>query len=267
MIPRRDPVPMIEAATGTTPPRARPVRSFVLRRGRMSPAQQRALDELLPRFGVAFAAVPLDFDHLFGRRAPTILEIGFGMGETTAAMAQARPGDNFLGIEVHGPGVGGLLKRVSEIGLTNVRVIRHDAVEVIAAMIPCASLAGIHVFFPDPWPKKRHHKRRLLKPAFVRELALRIAEGGYLHAATDWDDYADEILAVFSAEPSLENTASGFAARPAYRPLTKFETRGLRLGHRVRDVVFRRRGGSQAAWLQDSRAKRPGAGEPPAVDA
>jgi tRNA (guanine-N7-)-methyltransferase len=219
----------------------RPVRSFVLRQGRMSPAQQRALDALLPRLGVPFAPAPLDFARLFGRRAPTILEIGFGMGETTAAIAQARPGENFLGVEVHGPGVGSLLKRVDELALSNVRVVRHDAVEVVAAMIPHASLAGVHVFFPDPWPKKRHHKRRLLQPAFVRELALRMAPGGYLHVATDWEDYADEILAVLAAEPLLENTAEGFAPRPAYRPQTKFEARGLRLGHRVFDAVFRRR--------------------------
>ena len=234
--------PMIERGIEDEAPPRRPVRSFVLRQGRMSPAQQRALDELLPRFGVPFASSALDYDRLFARHAPTILEIGFGMGETTAAIAHERSSDNFLGIEVHGPGVGGLLKRVDELGLSNVRVIRHDAVEVIAAMIPPASLAGIHVFFPDPWPKKRHHKRRLLQAAFVHELALRIAPGGYLHAATDWEDYAGEILAVLSAEPLLENACAGFAPRPAYRPLTKFETRGLRLGHVVRDIIVRRRG-------------------------
>jgi tRNA (guanine-N7-)-methyltransferase len=232
-------------APGAASPHRRPVRSFVLRQGRMSPAQQRALNALLPRLGVPFAPSVLDFETLFGRRAPTILEIGFGMGETTAAIAQARPGDNFLGIEVHSPGVGGLLKRVDELGLGNVRVVHHDAVEVLAAMIPLASLAGIHVFFPDPWPKKRHHKRRLLKPAFVGELARRLTPGGYLHAATDWEDYAEEILAVLSCEPLLENTGTGFAPRPAYRPLTKFESRGLRLGHPVHDVIFRRRVESQ----------------------
>jgi tRNA (guanine-N7-)-methyltransferase len=237
-----DAAPMIERRSEDGAPLLRPVRSFVLRQGRMSPAQQRALDELLPRFGVPFASSALDYDRLFARHAPTILEIGFGMGETTAVIAQERADDNFLGIEVHGPGVGGLLKRIDELGLSNVRVIRHDAVEVIAAMIPPASLAGIHVFFPDPWPKKRHHKRRLLKSGFVRELALRIAPGGYVHAATDWEDYAEEILAVFSGEALLENVAAGFAPRPAYRPLTKFETRGLRLGHVVRDIIFRRRG-------------------------
>ena len=219
----------------------RPVRSFVLRQGRMSPAQRRALDLLLPRFGVPFAPVPIDFEREYGRRAPRVLEIGFGMGETTAAVALARPADDFLGVEVHAPGVGSLLKRVAELGLTNVRVIRHDVVEVVAAMIPPASLAGVHVFFPDPWPKKRHHKRRLLTPEFVHELALRLAADGCLHVATDWEEYAQEILATLAAEPLLENLAPGFAPRPDYRPLTKFETRGLKLGHGVRDVVFRRR--------------------------
>jgi tRNA (guanine-N7-)-methyltransferase len=232
-----------EALSPMPASRHRPVRSFVLRQGRMSPAQRRALDLELPRYGVPFAPAPLDFARAFGRSAPTFLEIGFGMGETTAAIAQARPGDDFLGIEVHGPGVGSLLKRVVEQGLANVRVIRHDAVEVVAAMIPEASLAGIHVFFPDPWPKKRHHKRRLLKPPFVHALARRLLPGGYLHAATDWEDYANEILGVLAAEPLLENIADGFAPRPAYRPQTKFEARGLALGHGVRDLVFRRRTG------------------------
>ncbi len=222
----------------------RPVRSFVLRQGRMTPAQQRALDVLLPRHGIAFQTAPLDFDRVFGRRAPRVLEIGFGMGETLAALAQVRPDEDFLGIEVHSPGVGRLLNRVDELGLSNVRVIRHDAVEVVAAMIPAASLAGIHVFFPDPWPKKRHHKRRLLQPAFVHELAQRLVPDGYLHVATDWEDYAQEILAVLAAEPLLANAADGFAARPDHRPLTKFEARGLKLGHGVRDLVFRRRQGA-----------------------
>jgi len=228
------------SSAAAAPPH-RPVRSFVLRQGRMTPAQQRALDELLPRYGIAFHAAPLDFDRAFGRHAPRVLEIGFGMGETLAALAQARPAEDFLGIEVHSPGVGRLLKCVDELGLANVRVIRHDAVEVVAAMIPPASLAGIHVFFPDPWPKKRHHKRRLLKPAFVHELALRLLPDGYLHVATDWEEYAEEILVTLATEPLLANAAAGFAPRPASRPLTKFEARGLKLGHGVRDVVFRRR--------------------------
>jgi tRNA (guanine-N7-)-methyltransferase len=219
----------------------RPIRSFVLRQGRMSPAQQRALDELMPRYGVPFAPHPLDLDALFGRRAPRVLEIGFGMGETTARIAAAQPDVDFLGLDVHAPGVGSLLKQAAGLGLANLRVVRHDAVEVVAAMIPEGSLAGVHVFFPDPWPKKRHHKRRLLKPAFVHALALRLAPGGYLHVATDWEDYAQEILATLAAEPLLANTAADFAPRPAYRPLTKFEARGLKLGHGVRDVIFRRR--------------------------
>ncbi len=219
----------------------RPVRSFVLRQGRMSPAQHRAYDELLPRWGLDFASAPPDFDAVFGRRAPRVLEIGCGMGETTAAIAAARPDVDFIGVEVHAPGVGSLLKQVDALGLSNLRVIRHDAVEVVAQMIPEASLAGIHVFFPDPWPKKRHHKRRLLQPAFVAALAARLVPGGYLHAATDWEEYALEMLATFAAEPRLVNTVEGFAPRPDYRPQTKFETRGLKLGHGVFDLVFRRR--------------------------
>ncbi len=207
----------------------------------MSPGQQRARDTLLPRLGVPFEPRPLDFDRVFGRHAPRVLEIGFGMGETTAAIAQARPGDDFLCVDVHSPGVGSLLKRVDELGLANVRVIQHDAVEVIGAMLPHGSLAGIHVFFPDPWPKKRHHKRRLMQPAFVHELALRLSPDGYLHVATDWEDYAHEMLATLSAEPLLKSTAAGFAPRPAYRPLTKFEARGIGLGHGVWDAIFRRR--------------------------
>jgi len=219
----------------------RPIRSFVLRQGRMSAAQQRALDLLLPRFGLPFAPQAIDFDRVFARAAPRVLEIGCGMGETTARIAAAMPGVDFVGVEVHAPGVGSLLKLVAEHALSNLRVIRHDAVEVVGAMIPPASLAGVHVFFPDPWPKKRHHKRRLLKPAFVHELALRLAPGGYLHVATDWEEYAQEILATLAAEPLLENTASGFAPRPEHRPLTKFEARGLDLGHGVWDVKFLRR--------------------------
>jgi tRNA (guanine-N7-)-methyltransferase len=222
------------------PAHHRAIRSFVLRQGRMSPAQQRALDTLLPCFGIAFDSKSVDFDHSFGRSAPRVLEIGCGMGETTARIAAAQPEVDFIGVEVHAPGVGSLLKQIGELALTNLRVIQHDAVEVVAAMIAPSSLAGIHVFFPDPWPKKRHHKRRLLQGAFVHELALRLAPGGYLHVATDWEDYAQEILATLSAEPLLANTATGFAPRPGYRPLTKFEARGLKLGHGVWDVVFRR---------------------------
>jgi tRNA (guanine-N7-)-methyltransferase len=219
----------------------RPVRSFVLRQGRMSPAQQRALDELLPRHGLPFARAPLDWRQVFGRAAPVVLEIGFGMGETTAEIAAAHPERDFVGIEVHAPGVGSLLREVDRRGLANVRVIRHDAVEVVDAMMPMGSLAGIHVFFPDPWPKKRHHKRRLLKPDFVHALARRLAPGGYLHVATDWSDYADAMLATLGGELLLANTAPGFAPRPESRPRTKFERRGTRLGHAVFDLVFTRK--------------------------
>jgi tRNA (guanine-N7-)-methyltransferase len=218
----------------------REVRSFVLRQGRMSPAQQRALDTLLPRFGIAYAPHPVDLDACFGRRAPRVLEIGFGMGDTTARIAAAQPDVDFIGIEVHAPGVGALLKQLGENGIGNVRVIQHDAVEVIRDMIAPGSLAGIHVFFPDPWPKKRHHKRRLLQPPFVALLASRLAPGGYLHVATDWEDYALQMLEVLSSEPLLRNTAGGFVERPATRPQTKFEARGLRLGHGVWDLMFRR---------------------------
>ncbi len=210
----------------------------------MSSAQQRALETLWPVFGIPFAPSPLDLDGAFCRRAPRVLEIGFGMGETTTTIARARPDEDFLGIEVHAPGVGSLLKQLDEGGVTNVRIIRHDAVEVVAAMIPHGSLAGVQVFFPDPWPKKRHHKRRLLTAPFVHELALRLEPEGYLHVATDWEEYAQEILVVLAAEPLLANTAPDFAPRPGHRPLTKFETRGLKLGHGVRDLVFRRRSGA-----------------------
>ncbi|HTQ01750.1 MAG TPA: tRNA (guanosine(46)-N7)-methyltransferase TrmB [Casimicrobiaceae bacterium] len=206
----------------------------------MSPAQSRALTELWPRYGIEYAAKPLDFASVFGRRAAVVLEIGFGMGETTADIAAAHPALDFIGVEVHAPGVGALLGRLDAQRLTNVRVIRHDAVEVVRDMIAPGSLAATHVFFPDPWPKKRHHKRRLLQPAFVHALAERLAPGGRLHAATDWEDYAQDMLATLSAEPLLRNTAEGFAPRPQARPLTKFEARGQRLGHPVFDLVFAR---------------------------
>jgi len=223
----------------------RSIRSFVLRQGRVSDAQRRAIDTLLPRFGIAFGPHALDLDNAFGRpsekNAPKILEIGFGMGETTAVIAAANPDKDYLGIEVHTPGVGALLKVIDAEGISNIRVIQHDAVEVLQYMLPPASLDGIHLFFPDPWPKKRHHKRRLVQAPLVSLLASRLKPGGYLHAATDWEEYAMQILEVFSAEPLLQNTASGFAPRPQSRPLTKFENRGLKLGHEVWDVLFRRK--------------------------
>ena len=207
-----------------------PIRSYVLRQGRFSPAQQRAYADLMPRLGVPYRPGPLDFAALFGRRAPVVVEIGSGMGETTARIAAEHPEVDYLAIEVHAPGVGSLLRRVEEAGLSNVRVVQHDAVEVLRDMVPPDSLAAIHVFFPDPWPKKRHHKRRLLQPAFATLAASRLAKGGQLHVATDWREYADHVLAVLSSVPALRNTARGFAERPAGRPETKFEQRGRRLG-------------------------------------
>lgn len=219
----------------------RPIRSYVLRQGRVSNAQARAHHELLPRFGIAFSNQQLDLDRLFGRAAPRILEIGFGMGETTASIAAAHPDVDYLGIEVHTPGVGSLLKLIDAHGLSNLRLIQHDAVEVLREMIAPGSLDGAHIFFPDPWPKKRHHKRRLVQTDFIALLASRLKPGGYLHLATDWEEYAEQMLAVLAAEPQLENTADGYAPRPDYRPQTKFETRGLKLGHGVWDIVFRKK--------------------------
>jgi len=218
----------------------RRIRSFVVRAGRMGTGQQRALAELGPRFVLPLAQRPLDFSATFGRSAPCIVEIGFGMGDATAQVAAALPEHDFIGIEVHPPGVGALLKHISERGLTNLRIVQDDAVAVLEQMIPPASLAGIHVWFPDPWHKKRHHKRRLIQPAFVQRLVQHLAPGGYLHCATDWQPYAEQMLEVLSAEPALVNTAAGYAPRPAWRPLTKFENRGLKLGHGVWDLLFRR---------------------------
>jgi tRNA (guanine-N7-)-methyltransferase len=219
----------------------RSIRSFVLRQGRFSPAQQRAYEMLMPRFGLPFSPTFLDLEAVFGRKAPKILEIGFGMGETTAKIASEHPENDYLGVEVHSPGVGALLKLVDERALTNIRVIQHDAVEVVRDMLPPESLSGVHVFFPDPWPKKRHHKRRLIQPAFAELLSSRLAPGGYLHAATDWQEYAEHILATLSGVASLENPHDGFASRPETRPETKFELRGRRLGHGSWDVIFRKR--------------------------
>lgn len=219
----------------------RTIRSFVLRAGRMGTGQQRALAELGPRFVVPFAEQALDTDALFGRHAPVVLEIGFGMGAATAEIALARPDTDFLGVEVHVPGVGALLKRIGEQQIGNIRILQHDAVAVLEHMIAPGSLAGVHVFFPDPWHKKKHHKRRLIQPALVALIASRLAPDGVLHCATDWQDYAEQMLEVLSREPALVNTSQGYAPRPDYRPLTKFEARGLRLGHGVWDLVFKRR--------------------------
>ncbi len=220
--------------------RAGHIRSFVLRQGRVSSAQLRYHEEMMGRIGVPYVAEHISLDAVFGRSAPKILEIGFGMGETSAAIAAAHPENDYLGIEVHTPGVGSLCKLIAETGLSNQRIVQHDAVEVLHDMIAPDSLAGVHIFFPDPWPKKRHHKRRLIQPPLIALLASRLKSGAYIHCATDWEEYAQQILEVLSAEPLLENTADGFAPRPDYRPLTKFEQRGLRLGHGVWDLVFRR---------------------------
>jgi tRNA (guanine-N7-)-methyltransferase len=221
------------------PPRR--IRSFVLRAGRMGSGQVRALSELGPRFVLPYAPAPIDCAAQFGRVAPVVLEIGFGMGQATAKIAAARPDTDFIGIEVHEPGVGALLKIIGEQGLTNLRLLQHDAVEVLEHMIPPGSLAGVHVFFPDPWHKKKHNKRRLIQPGLVALLASRLAPGGVLHCATDWEPYAVQMLEVLAAEPLLANTAAGYAPRPDYRPLTKFENRGIKLGHGVWDLVFVRR--------------------------
>jgi tRNA (guanine-N7-)-methyltransferase len=201
------------------------------------------MDEFYPVYGLPYTGEPIELPQIFGERAaqPLIVEIGFGMGTATAQIAQARPDDNFIGIEVHSPGVGSLLNIIASQQIPNLRVIRHDAVEVLENMIPAQSLAGIHVYFPDPWHKARHHKRRLIQAPFVKQLAERLRPGGYLHLATDWENYAEQMLAVLSAEPLLQNTVAGYAPKPDYRPTTKFETRGLKLGHGVWDLVFTRK--------------------------
>jgi tRNA (guanine-N7-)-methyltransferase len=199
------------------------------------------LTELGPKFVLPFSASLIDAEAVFGRSAPLVLEIGFGMGAATADIAGQRPSDDFIGVEVHPPGVGALLQRISEQGLSNLRIISHDAVEVLEHMLGPASLSGVHVFFPDPWHKTKHHKRRLIQAPLVALLASRLRPGGVLHCATDWEPYAAQMLEVLSAEATLQNTAEAYAPRPDYRPMTKFEARGLRLGHGVWDLVFTKR--------------------------
>ena len=220
----------------------RRIRSFVLRQGRVTKGQERALETGLPKFGISYAVKPLDLSQVFNRQnSPKILEIGFGMGETTAKIAQRLPDYDFLAVEVHTPGVGALLKLIEEEALTNIRIIQHDVVEVLQNMLADASLEGVHIFFPDPWHKKRHHKRRLIQADFVKLLCTKLKVGGYLHVATDWQEYAEWVLEVLKAEPQLKNTAVEYAEKPSYRPLTKFENRGLKLGHGVWDMVFTRK--------------------------
>ncbi len=217
------------------------IKSFVRRAGRTTAAQARAFEHLGPQLLLPYRESTLEPAAVFGRSAPLILEIGFGMGEATAHIASVRPQDNFLCCEVHEAGVGALLKRIAEQGQTNIRIVQHDAVEVLEHMVAPGSLAGVHIFFPDPWHKKKHNKRRLIQPPLVARLASRLAPGGYLHCATDWQPYAEQMLEVLSAEPLLTNTVPDYAPQPAYRPLTKFENRGLKLGHGVWDLVFLRR--------------------------
>jgi tRNA (guanine-N7-)-methyltransferase len=225
----------------TQAPHPRTIRSFVRRAGRVTTGQAKAFEQYGPRFILPYEPRPLDLQVAFGRDAPTILEIGFGMGEATAHIAALMPEKNFLCCEVHDPGVGALLKRIGEQGLSNIRIVQHDAVEVMQHMLPSESLAGVHVFFPDPWHKARHNKRRLIQPPLVALLTSRLQPVGYIHCATDWEPYAQQMLEVLGAEPQLENTAPGYAQRPEYRPLTKFENRGLKLGHGVWDLLFRKK--------------------------
>ena len=227
--------------TNTTDLSKRHIRSYVLRQGRVSPAQQRAVDTLLPRFGIPYSAQPLNLDLAFGRAAPRILEIGFGMGDSTATIALAHPENDYLALEVHTPGVGNLLKLIEAQKISNIRIIQHDAVEVLRDMIADATLDGAHIFFPDPWHKTRHNKRRLIQAPFIAQLVQKLKPGGYIHVATDWQNYAEQVMAVLGAEPLLENAAEDYAPRPEYRPLTKFEQRGIKLGHGVWDMVFSRR--------------------------
>lgn len=207
----------------------------------MGTGQQRALETLGPRFVLPYQDALLDLPAVFGRAAPTVLEIGFGMGDATAQVAAAHPEQDFIGVEVHTPGVGALLKRIGEQELQNLRIVQHDAVAVLRHMLAPASLDGVHLWFPDPWHKKKHHKRRLVQPELVRLLASRLVPGGYLHCATDWQPYAEQMLQVLADEPALANTAEAYAPKPAWRPLTKFEARGLKLGHGVWDLLFVRR--------------------------
>ncbi len=230
---------MTEIDKETEDLKARRIRSFVLRQGRVTKGQERALETQWPKYGVEYGSQGIDLNTLFGSKdSKKILEIGFGMGETTAKIAQTLPDCDFLAAEVHTPGVGALLKLIEELALINIRIIQHDVVEVLQNMLADNSLDGVHIFFPDPWHKKRHHKRRLIQAEFVKLLCSKLKTGAYIHVATDWQEYAEWVLEVLNAEPQLKNTATDYAEKPSYRPLTKFESRGLKLGHGVWDLVF-----------------------------
>ena len=219
----------------------RKIRSFVKREGRMTNRQQTAIDTLWETMGVDYQEKMLDFKALFGREAPVVLEIGFGMGKSLIEMAKNAPEKNFLGIEVHGPGVGACLADVGEAGISNLRVMNHDAVEVLEFMIPDQSLATFQLYFPDPWHKARHHKRRIVQPAFIENMRPKLAIGGVIHMATDWENYAEHMLEVLQAATDFKNTSeTDYAPRPDWRPLTKFENRGNNLGHGVWDLLFER---------------------------
>jgi tRNA (guanine-N7-)-methyltransferase len=243
----------MEALPADTPETAAPeryeraVRSYVLRAGRVTEGQKRALQELWPTWGIEPGSGLLDFRDLFGNDGPVILEIGFGNGEATWRMAQASPEENFLGVEVHKPGVGRLLLKIEEHGLDNVRIACEDAVALLRDRVPDASLAGVRIYFPDPWPKKRHHKRRIVQAPFVGLLARKLAPGGILHLATDWAPYAEHMLEVMQGSADFENLSPGgtYCGKPDWRPPTKYERRGERLGHEVADLVFRRRANGQ----------------------
>jgi tRNA (guanine-N7-)-methyltransferase len=223
--------------------RARPVRSYVLRGRRLTEGQQRAMEELLPRYSVGDGAGCLDFSELFGNSRPVILEIGFGNGDATWQMAQQQPAENFIGVEVHKPGVGHLLLQLQKLDIENVRIACADGVEFLQQRIAAGSLAGLRLYFPDPWPKKRHHKRRIVQPDFVTLLAEKLSAGAILHFATDWQNYAEHMLEILQQNPAFENLSEtgNYCLRPPWRPLTKYEQRGQRLGHGVYDLLFLRR--------------------------
>ena len=221
--------------------KSRRIRSFVLRQGRLTKGQAHALETGWPNYGVEYGLQRLDLKKLFSRAdSKKILEIGFGMGDATAKIAQTLPDCDFVAVEVHTPGVGSLLKLIHEADITNIRIVQHDVVEVLHNMLADDSLDGVHIFFPDPWHKKRHHKRRLIQAEFVKLLCAKLKVGAYIHVATDWQEYAEWVLDVLNAESQLQNTAKDYAEKPAYRPLTKFENRGIQLGHGVWDLVFTR---------------------------